>query len=185
MQLQNLCNLKDRKIFQSLKKIKDVDGRLELVRKFKNNIKVFVDYAHTPDALSKVLQSLNYSYGKNVSLVFGCGGDRDKTKRSLMAKVANNYSKKVYVTDDNPRNENPKKIRNEISKNIDSNKCFNIGKRAEAIKKAVINSDQDEVVLIAGKGHEDKQIYKNKIIHISDKQIVKNLKFKIKTLSKK
>ena len=178
------CNLKDRKIFQSLKKIKDVEGRLELVKKFKNNIKVFVDYAHTPDALSKVLQSLNYSYGKNVSLVFGCGGDRDKTKRSLMAKVANNYSKKIYVTDDNPRNENPKKIRNEISKNIDSNKCFNIGKRTEAIKKAVINSDQDGVVLIAGKGHEDKQIYKNKIIHISDKQIVKNLKFKIKNLSK-
>jgi MurE/MurF fusion protein len=178
------CNLKNKKIFQSLKKIKDVDGRLELVRKFENNIKVFVDYAHTPDALSKVLQSLNYSYGKNVSLVFGCGGDRDKTKRSLMAKVANNYSKKVYVTDDNPRNENPKKIRNEISKYINPNKCFNIGKRTEAIKKAIINSDHDDVVLIAGKGHEDKQIYKNRIIHISDKQIVKNFKLKIKNLSK-
>ena len=113
-----LCGLKDKKIFKSLKKIKDVDGRLELVRIFPNNIKVFIDYAHTPDALSKVLQSLESLYGKNISLVFGCGGDRDKKKRSLMAKVANNYSKKIYVTDDNPRNENPKKIRNEIIKKI-------------------------------------------------------------------
>ncbi len=179
------CNLKDKKILQSLKNIKDVNGRLELVRKFNNNIKVFIDYAHTPDALSKVLASLNDSYGKNVSLVFGCGGDRDKKKRSLMAKVANSYSKKVYITDDNPRSEDPKKIRNEIIKNIYLNKCFNIGKREEAIKKAIINSDQDDVVLIAGKGHEDKQIYKNKIINISDKQIVKNLNLKIKKLPKK
>jgi len=180
-----LCNLKDKKIFQSLKKIKDVDGRIELVRRFKNNTKVFIDYAHTPDALYKVLESLNNSYGKNISLVFGCGGDRDNTKRSLMAKVANSYCKKVYVTDDNPRNEDPKKIRNEIIKNIDSNKCFNIGKRAEAIKQAIISSNHDEVVLVAGKGHEDKQIYKNRIVYISDKQIVKNLKLKIKALPKK
>ena len=70
-------------------------------------------------------------------------------------------------------------------KKINSNKCFNIGNRAEAIKKAIVNSEQNEVVLIAGKGHEDKQIYKNKIFHISDKKIVKNIKLKIKSLSKK
>ena len=103
------CNLKDKKFFKSLKKIKDVDGRLELVKRFPNNIKVFIDYAHTPDALSKVLQSLKATYKKDISLVFGCGGERDKKKRSLMAKVANNYSRKIYVTDDNPRNEDPKK----------------------------------------------------------------------------
>ena len=74
------CGLKNEKIYKSLKKIKDVDGRLELVRIFPNNIKVFIDYAHTPDALSKVLQSLEYTYRKNISLVFGCGGDRDKKK---------------------------------------------------------------------------------------------------------
>ena len=84
MRLQNYASLKNKKIFKSLKKIKDIDGRLELVRKFPNNIKVFVDYAHTPDALSKVLQSLEVSYERNISLVFGCGGDRDKKKRSLM-----------------------------------------------------------------------------------------------------
>ena len=180
-----LCNLKEKKIFKSLSKIKDTDGRMELVRRFPNSVKIFIDYAHTPDALSKVLQSLEISYGKNISLVFGCGGDRDKKKRSLMGKVANNYSRKIYVTDDNPRNEDPKKIRNEIIRSINPNKCFNIGNRAEAIKKAIINSENNEVVLIAGKGHEDKQIYKNKIIHISDKQIVKNINLKIKAFTKK
>ena len=180
-----LCNLKKEKIYKSLKKIKDVSGRLELVRKFPNNIKVFIDYAHTPDALYKVLQSLSHEYGENISLVFGCGGNRDKKKRILMAKVANNFSNKIYITDDNPRNEDPEKIRNQIIKGIDRNKCFNIGKREEAIKKAIINSKQNEVILIAGKGHENKQIYKNKIVNFSDKKIVENIKFKIKILSKK
>ena len=180
-----LCNLTEKKIFKSLKKIKEVNGRLELVKRFPNNIKVFIDYAHTPDALSKVLQSLESNYSNNISLVFGCGGDRDKKKRSLMAKIADNYCKKIYVTDDNPRNEDPKKIRNEIIKNINSKKYFNIGNRTEAIKKAIMNSEQNEVVLIAGKGHEEKQIYKNKFFFTSDKKIVKNLKLRIKLFPKK
>ena len=180
-----LCGLKDKKIFGSLKKIKDVNGRLELVKTFSHNIKVFIDYAHTPDALLKTLKSLKALYGQNISLVFGCGGDRDKGKRTLMGKIANNHSSKIYITDDNPRKEDPKKIRNEIIKNIEPNKCYNIGNRTKAIKKAIINSDQNEIVLIAGKGHEDKQIYKNKILHISDKKIVKNIKLKIKSLTKK
>ena len=173
-----LSGLKNKRIFKCLKNIKDTNGRFELAKIFPNNIKVFIDYAHTPDALSKVLQSLEISYGKKASLVFGCGGDRDRKKRILMAKVANNYSRKIYVTDDNPRNEDPKKIRNEIIKKIDPKKCFNVGNRAEAIKQAIINSEQNEIVLIAGKGHEDKQIYKNKIFNISDKKIVKKIKFK-------
>ena len=180
-----LCGLKDVEIYKSLKKIKDVSGRLELSRRFPNNIKVFIDYAHTPDALSKTLQLLEKKYGKNISLVFGCGGERDKKKRPLMAKIANSFSKKVYVTDDNPRNENPKQIRKELANKIAKVKCFNIGNRAEAIKKSIINSEPNGVVLIAGKGHEDYQIYKNKIFYVSDKQIVKNLKLKINVLSKK
>ena len=185
IEASRLCYLKEKQIFKSLKKIQDVDGRLELVRRFPNNIKVFVDYAHTPDALLKVLQSLEFKYGKNISLVFGCGGDRDKKKRSLMAKVANNFSKKIYVTDDNPRNEDPKKIRDEIIKKINSDEIFNIGDRGEAIKKAIKNSEPNEVILIAGKGHEDKQIYKNRIINTSDKEIIKNLKISFKILNQK
>ena len=180
-----VCNLKDNKIYKTLKKIKDVDGRLELIRIFPNNIKVFVDYAHTPDALLKALRALKIYHGKNVSLVFGCGGDRDKKKRPIMAKIAKSNCKKIYVTDDNPRNEKPEKIRNEIVKKISSDNCFNIGNRIKAIKTSVSNAEPNEVILIAGKGHEVEQIYKNKIISISDKKIIKKLKVKIKSSTKK
>ena len=105
----SLCGLKEKLIFKSLNKIKDVNGRLELVKTFKNNVKVFIDYAHTPDALFQTLKFLKQEYGDKISLVFGCGGERDK-KRPLMAKIANFSCKKIYITDDNPRNENPKKL---------------------------------------------------------------------------
>ncbi len=178
-----LCGLKDKLIIRTIKKIKDVNGRQELVKKYPNNIRVFVDYAHTPDALLKTLESLK-NYGKNISLVFGCGGDRDKKKRSLMAKIADEHCKKIYITDDNPRNENPKKIRNQLLKNIYKTKVYNVGNRALAIKKAIKNSSPHEIILVAGKGHEEQQIYKNKINYISDKKIIKKLRIKKRILNK-
>ena len=182
-----LCGLKEKSIYKTLKKLKDVNGRLELVRKFSNNVKVFIDYAHTPDALLKTLLSLKSDYLSGINLVFGCGGDRDKKKRRIMAKIANNNCKKIYVTDDNPRNEDPKKIRNHLLKYISKNKAFNIGSRALAIKTAIQNADPNEIILIAGKGHEEHQIYKNKKLKISDKKIVKkiNLKFLFKNENQK
>ena len=180
-----VCNLNNIKIFKSLKKIKGISGRLELVRIFTNNIKVFVDFAHTPDALSKTILSLYKSYSENISIVFGCGGERDIKKRPLMAKIADTYCKKIYVTDDNPRKEKPEKIRKEIIKNLKKTINYNVGNRAEAIKTAILNAEPNEVILVAGKGHENEQIYKNKIIKISDKQIIKNLKLKIKAKTKK
>ena len=179
-----LSGLSERLIFRSIKKLKDINGRFELVKRYPNDVKVFIDYAHTPDALLKTLKSLKNNYGNNISLVFGCGGDRDKTKRPIMAKIANDNCKKIYITDDNPRNEKPEKIRDELSKNILKNKSFNIGNRTLAIKKAILNADPQEVILIAGKGHEEQQIYKNKIINISDKKIVKKINIKIKNKSK-
>ena len=118
MEAAKLCGLKSKFIYNAIRNLKDVNGRLELIKKFPNNIKVFIDYAHTPDALLKTLESIKKDYGNNISLVFGCGGDRDKKKRPLMAKIANEHCKKVYITDDNPRNENPDKIRGEILKFI-------------------------------------------------------------------
>ena len=106
-------------------------------------------------------------------------------KRPLMAKIASSNCNKVYITDDNPRNESPTKIRNEIIKNIKNKNCYNIGNRATAIKTAILNSEPNEIILVAGKGHETKQIYKKKIISISDKQIIKKLKLKINTISDK
>ena len=180
-----ICALKDKIIYSKLKKIKDVNGRLELVKKYNNNIKVFVDYAHTPDALLKTLISLKKIYKKNITLVFGCGGDRDEKKRPLMAKIANLYCKKIYVTDDNPRNESPKKIRKQLLKYISPDKRIEIAKRSVAIKKSIQNANPNEIILVAGKGHEEHQIYKNKIYNISDKEIIKKINFKPKTLSKK
>ncbi len=180
-----LCNIKEKKIFNMLDKIKDVSGRLELVRIFSNNIKVFVDFAHTPDALLKAIKVIKKQHGENVSVVFGCGGDRDFSKRPLMAKIASKNCKKIYITDDNPRNEKPEYIRKKIIENIKNENCFNIGDRAKAIKTAILNADPNEIILIAGKGHEEQQIYKNKVLRISDKRIVKKLKLKIKKLSNK
>jgi len=180
-----LCGLSEKSILRNIKEIKDVNGRLELVKKYPNNVKVFIDYAHTPDALFETLKSLKKNYGNNISLVFGCGGERDQAKRPIMAKIANANCKKIYITDDNPRNENPQKIRKELSKNISKNKYFNIGNRSLAIKKAILNAGPQEVVLIAGKGHEEQQIYKNKILNISDKKIVKKINFKTKNRSTK
>jgi murE/murF fusion protein len=180
-----LCGLKSTKIKNTLKKIENIEGRLELIKKFPNNIRVFIDYAHTPDALSKVIKSLVETYGNKISLVFGCGGERDFKKRPLMAKIAKIYCKKIYVTDDNPRKENPTKIRKEITNNLKGCVHFNIGNRSQAIRKAIFNAEPNEIILIAGKGHENYQDYGNRIISISDKKIVKNLKANKTEISKK
>ncbi len=171
-----VCKIDDYKIKKALTNIKNVSGRLNLIKKYPNNIRVFVDYAHTPEALHEVLKSLKNIYGNNVSLVFGCGGERDFKKRPMMAKIARSFCEKIYVTDDNPRKENPKKIREEIVKNLKSRKYFNIGNRFQAIKKAVSNAVPNETILVAGKGHETSQDYGSKIISISDKEIIKKLR---------
>ncbi len=180
-----LCGLGDKLIYKAIKKVQDVNGRLELVKSYRNGVKVFVDYAHTPDALLKSLISLKIDYKNNISLVFGCGGERDQTKRPIMAKIADDYCKNIYITDDNPRSENPKKIRDELFKYIKKNKVLNIGDRKLAIKKAIQQANPGEIILVAGKGHEEQQIYKDKIVNISDKKIIKKLKVKTKIISKK
>lgn len=178
-----LCNLNEKKIFDCLHKIKNVNGRLELVKTFANDVKVFVDFAHTPDALQKSLTVLKNYYGENITLVFGCGGERDIKKRPLMAKVASSICKKIYVTDDNPRGEKPENIRKQILNNIKIKNRFEIGDRNKAIKTAISQSSPQEIIIIAGKGHEEKQVYKNKVILTSDKKVVKSFKFKKRKIS--
>ncbi len=180
-----LCKTRKKFSLLNLKNLSQVSGRMELVRVFPNNIKVFVDFAHTPDALKKTLNEIKSFYGEVTSLVFGCGGDRDYKKRPLMAKIANKYCQKIYVTDDNPRNENPENIRKEIVKHINKGICFNIGNRPQAIRTAILNASPNEIIVVAGKGHEDQQIYKNKVLNISDKKIIKKIKLKFKKLSSK
>ena len=171
-----ICGISKKKIYQVLDKIRNVDGRLQFIKELSNKSKIYIDYAHTPDALLTTLNSLKYYYKKNISLVFGCGGERDFKKRSLMANIAKSFCDKIYVTDDNPRNESPKKIRKEIIKNLKGTNYLEIGNRKEAIITAIRNADPFEIILVAGKGHEKFQDYGNKIINISDKEIIKKSK---------
>ena len=165
-----------KKTLNIVKKIKEVNGRLQLVKTTSNQTKIFIDYAHTPDALETALKTLKQHYKIKPIVVFGCGGERDKKKRSKMAKVCENNAKKIYITDDNPRNENPKLIRQMIISGF-SRKIIitEISSRVKAIETAITESKPNSIVLIAGKGHETKQIYGKKIINISDKEIVKNI----------
>ena len=180
-----ICHLSKNQITKSLKKIKSINGRLELMRILPNKAKVFLDYAHTPDALLTTLKSLKEFYKNDLSLVFGCGGERDIKKRASMAKIANKLCSKIYVTDDNPRKENPKKIRDQIKKNLQKKKYTEIGNRKIAIKTAIQNLEPHEILVVAGKGHENYQDYGNKIIKFSDREIIKNIKIKKKQFNQK
>ncbi len=172
-------------VIKNLYKLKSITGRLEKVGKVKNNSKIILDYAHTPDALKTVLENLRNQFPhRKISIVFGCGGDRDKTKRFSMGKIAEKFCDTIYLTDDNPRNENPKMIRKEIKKGIRYKTINEISDRKLAIKTAILNLKCSEILLVAGKGHETTQIYKNKVRFFSDKEIIlSSIKYKNKFLS--
>ena len=160
------------KCLKEIKKISQIPGRLENIRipkRIKKKISIFIDYAHTPDALKKSLEVLKKKSSK-LSVVFGCGGDRDRKKRPLMGKIANSLADKVYITDDNPRDESSKKIRKDIISTC--TKAIEIKSRYLAIKQAINNCEEGEKLLIAGKGHEDYQIIGKKIYKFSDKDTV-------------
>ena len=150
-----------------LELLRSVDGRMQLIDK--NNCKVVVDYAHTPDALKSALISLRWHIDKGrIILVFGCGGDRDKRKRSIMGQIANDYADVVIVCDDNPRTENPDLIRKEIISNCNKAIKTNISNRKQAIIAAINEAKADDIILVAGKGHEKNQIIGSNVIPFSD-----------------
>ena len=178
--------IKFEKIINVIKKIKPVEGRLEKIGNIKNKSKVILDYAHTPDALELALLNLKQQFPNNkINLVFGCGGERDFKKRALMGRIAEKYSNKVYLTDDNPRNEDPKKIRIEIKKGFRKIKVSEISNRKKAIFQAVSDLNSGELLLVAGKGHEKFQDYGKKKLFFSDKEIIlRSIKSKNNNLSK-
>ena len=179
-------NLNFKKIVNVVSNIKSVNGRLEKIANIKNNSSVILDYAHTPDALKTCLQNLKEQFiNRKISIVFGCGGDRDKSKRSAMGKIVNYYCDQVYLTDDNPRKENPKKIRQEIKKSIRKSKLNEVSSRSNAIRDAIKNLNSGEILVVAGKGHENIQDYGNTKNFFSDrKTILKYVKIKNKNLSR-
>jgi UDP-N-acetylmuramoyl-L-alanyl-D-glutamate--2,6-diaminopimelate ligase len=150
-----------------------VPGRCEIVAK-KNDLPytMILDYAHTPDALDNILKTVReFTMGRLIS-VFGCGGDRDKTKRPLMGDIACQLSDVAIITSDNPRNEEPSSIIKDILEGVKKNNYLVIENRRAAIKKAMELAEKNDVIVIAGKGHEDYQVLKGRTIHFDEREVI-------------
>lgn len=144
-------------------------GRMETIV-YKNNY-IIIDYAHTPDAVEKIINAARDTFAKKIITIIGCGGNRDKTKRPIMGRISTTLSDYVIFTSDNPRCENPKSIIDDIVNNLENDNYEIIIDRKEAILNTIKNLD-NSCLLILGKGHEDYQIINNEKIHFSDKEIV-------------
>ncbi len=166
-------------IKDSLEEFISVPGRFELVEAGQP-FTVIVDYAHTPDGLDNVLKTAKEFVKGKLIVVFGCGGDRDRTKRPIMGKIATQYANVVVATSDNPRSEDPEAILAEIESGIIPNlkqakKYEKITDRRQAIKYAVSIAQPADVILIAGKGHETYQILKDRTIDFDDRQVAREM----------
>jgi UDP-N-acetylmuramoyl-L-alanyl-D-glutamate--2,6-diaminopimelate ligase len=167
-------------VLRSLSELTGAEGRFDYVVSSVDKIIVIVDYAHTPDALLNVLatiKKLKKGFEKIIT-VAGCGGDRDKTKRPVMAEVACEHSDKVIFTSDNPRSEDPAQIIKDMEAGVSTaarRKYISIVDRKEAIKTAISLAGQEDIVLVAGKGHEKYQEIKGVRNHFDDKEVVKEM----------
>ncbi|MEW6606021.1 MAG: UDP-N-acetylmuramyl-tripeptide synthetase [bacterium] len=158
-------------IKQGVESLSGVRGRFELVEKGQD-FTVVIDYAHTPDGLQNVILSAKRLNPKRIITIFGCGGDRDREKRPQMGKIATDLSNWTIITSDNPRNEDPEAIIKEIKAGIGGKAYEVVIDRNQAITKALDYAKQGDLILIAGKGHETYQIFKDKTIHFDDREIV-------------
>ncbi len=160
-------------IVAGVQELEQVPGR---VQKWVSprGFKVYVDYAHAPDALRRVLEALLEFQPRRLIVVFGCGGDRDRAKRPIMGKIAEDYADLIYLTSDNPRSENPEAIIQEILQGIyDRSRVRVEPDRETAIRKALKEARKGDIVLIAGKGHETYQIYGDRSIPFDDREMVR------------
>ncbi len=155
-------------VFEGLAALKTVKGRMEHIGGTAEGAHVFVDYAHTPDGLDVLLRAARPHAPGRIILVFGCGGDRDKTKRPLMGALGAKYGDIVIVTDDNPRTENADTIRKEVL--VGCPDALEIGDRGEAIRKGVALLQKGDCLLIAGKGHETGQLVNGVVLPFSDQE---------------
>ena len=169
-------NIKPEVIAKVLQGFTSVPGRFELV-KAGQDFSIIVDYAHTPDGVENVLRTAREIAKKKIIAVFGCGGDRDRTKRPIMGRLAAQLADVVIATSDNPRSEDPEFILSEVEAGvkeaIGSKHHEKITDRREAIFRAVELAEKDDIVIILGKGHENYQILKDETIHFDDKEVAK------------
>ena len=162
----------------ALEKFSCVPGRFERVETDRP-FSVIVDYAHTPDGLENVLKTAKQFVRGRLITVFGCGGDRDRTKRPIMGELATRYADHVIVTSDNPRSEDPEFIIGQILSGITTpegrRRTEKITDRRSAIQQALALGQPGDVILIAGKGHENYQILADRTIHFDDREVVREL----------
>lgn len=161
-------------IKDGLEAIKSIPGRFEIVES-NDKFTIVIDYAHTPDGLLNLMRTVDeVAKGRKV-LLFGCGGDRDRTKRPIMGEIAGTMADFVIVTSDNPRTENPLKIIEDIMEGLRKTNVeyVIIPDRFEAIKYAITNAKENDFIVLAGKGHEDYQILKDRTIHFDEREVVK------------
>jgi UDP-N-acetylmuramoyl-L-alanyl-D-glutamate--2,6-diaminopimelate ligase len=173
----NVLGMDEISVLTAISTLQPVDGRFEYIKN-KDNVTAIVDYAHTPDALKNVLQTIKdiKQGNEKIITVVGCGGDRDKSKRPLMAAIACQLSDKVILTSDNPRSEEPDTIINDMKKGIDVNqlkKVLSITNRREAIKTACAFAQAGDIILVAGKGHEKYQEIKGEKYPFDDLHEIK------------
>ncbi len=169
-------------VLQASNVLRSVRGRMEPVVRLANGALVIVDYAHSPEALQTALQSIaphficdkqNQQHKARISVVFGCGGNRDQSKRAQMGLIADTHADSIYITDDNPRYEDGAQIRKEILKTCP--RAIEIANRREAIHVAMNNLASNDVLLIAGKGHETVQYVGSKVLPSDDREIARNV----------
>ena len=159
-------------IVGAVESVSTVRGRFELVREGQD-FAVVVDYAHTPDGLENVLRSAREMTSGRVLTVFGCGGDRDRTKRPLMGAIAARLSDYVLVTSDNPRSESPRRILNDIQEGMPGATYEVLVDRAEAIFRAINLAGPGDTVVIAGKGHETYQLIGDQVLDFDDREVAR------------
>ena len=161
-------------IASALEQVRPVDGRLERIGT-SEDIRLFVDYAHTPDALEQVCSTLSQLTPGRLLVVFGCGGDRDPTKRPLMTKAVGRHADVAYMTSDNPRSEDPEAILTDMQAGIGDISCcfYQVVDRAIAIHRAVLQAEPGDTVVVAGKGHESYQILKDSVVPFDDRLVAR------------
>jgi len=153
-----------------IRNLASVRGRFESVGQAPSPV-VIVDYAHKPDALEKLLHAVReLAGGKRIVLLFGCGGDRDKSKRPLMGEIAARLADDVVLTSDNPRSEQPEKILDDIERGVGERPHKRIADRRLAIEQSILGAGDDDVIVIAGKGHETYQVVGERVIHFDDRE---------------
>lgn len=168
----SVLEISDDYIVHGIESVKHVPGRTEIISG--NDFSVIIDYAHTPDGLEQLLKSLKACTKGRMITVFGCGGDRDKTKRALMGMIASRYSDFSVVTSDNPRSEDPLDIANQITEKMSGNYIVELDRKT-AIEKAISSAAKNDCVVVAGKGHETYQEINKEFGYFNDSEAVKEV----------